>query len=265
VPATRLHSQLWNSRVRNMQRANPNDDTNAALEGKRRDRADPTRERMQDAVEALIAESGYAGLTHRRVAARANAHPALLNYHFSTMTRLVDQVVARKANRLIEQWEAALAQCRPGPTGVADVLRAYWAPFDRCGSEVPSCRIGSETPSDSVVSDSVGSETPPWDGYLCALAHVFTDAATRPIRYRRFGKAERAFADALAAALPGVGRGDADAAFDTVQIVLDELRLRRCRQPAVPGADDGTPGNFAGVDMLLRLLTKGIEGLGEPS
>jgi AcrR family transcriptional regulator len=82
-----------------------------------RRRGDDTRGRLLDAVEALIADHGFKPLTHRTIASRAEAHVALLNYHFGSKEQLIEEALARRASQLLALQHEALAACAPAATG----------------------------------------------------------------------------------------------------------------------------------------------------
>ena len=80
-----------------------------------RRRGDDTRGRLLDAVEALIADHGFKPLTHRTIASRAEAHVALLNYHFGSKEQLIEEALARRAAQLLALQHGALQPFRPWP------------------------------------------------------------------------------------------------------------------------------------------------------
>jgi AcrR family transcriptional regulator len=61
---------------------------------------------LLDAAERLLIESGYAGLTTRRVAAEAGVNHGLVHYYFGSMEELLLQVLERFTERLIERQTA---------------------------------------------------------------------------------------------------------------------------------------------------------------
>ncbi|TMM15021.1 MAG: TetR/AcrR family transcriptional regulator [Actinobacteria bacterium] len=78
-----------------------------------------TRSALLDAAQALMLEEGYAAVTSRRVAARADLKPQLVHYYFRTMDDLFLALFRRGAERNLQRQERALASPRP--------LRALWA------------------------------------------------------------------------------------------------------------------------------------------
>jgi len=78
-----------------------------------------TRTALLDAALGLMAEEGYAAVTSRRVAARAELKPQLVHYYFRTMDDLFLALVRRGAERNLERQAKALASDQP--------LRALWA------------------------------------------------------------------------------------------------------------------------------------------
>ena len=59
-----------------------------------------TRSRLLDAVEGLIADHGFKPLTHRTIASRAEAHVALLNYHFGSKEQLIEEALAQNGGQM---------------------------------------------------------------------------------------------------------------------------------------------------------------------
>ena len=68
-----------------------------------------TRVRLLDAAELLLLEEGYAAVTSRRVAARAELKPQLVHYYFRTMDDLFLEVFRRRAEENVARVEQAIA------------------------------------------------------------------------------------------------------------------------------------------------------------
>ena len=67
-----------------------------------------TRVQLLDAAEALLREEGYAAVTSRRVAARAELKPQLVHYYFRTMDDLFLDVFRRRADENLARFERAI-------------------------------------------------------------------------------------------------------------------------------------------------------------
>src|SRR5690348_5786048 len=148
-----------------------------------RRRGDDTRSRLLDAVEGLIAEHGFKPLTHRTIASRADAHVALLNYHFGSKEQLIEEALARRASQLLALQHDALAALRArGDWSVEDVLSAYGGPFSSLNADAPS----------------------PWRNYLCLVARLAGHDPSDTILMRHFGSVHRECLLALRHALPTV-------------------------------------------------------------
>jgi AcrR family transcriptional regulator len=76
------------------------------------------RARFVDAVEEILREEGYTGISARQVAGKAGLKTQLLYYYFRTMDDLILAVVRRINERRHERFEEALAS--------PDPLRAMW-------------------------------------------------------------------------------------------------------------------------------------------
>ena len=61
---------------------------------------------LLDAAERLLIETGYAGLTTRKVAAEAQVNHGLVHYYFGSMEELLLQVLERFTARLIDRQTA---------------------------------------------------------------------------------------------------------------------------------------------------------------
>lgn len=78
-----------------------------------------TRAQLLDAAERLLLEEGYAAVTSRRVAARAELKPQLVHYYFRTMDDLFLEVFRRRAEANVARIEQAVGE---GPS-----LHDLWA------------------------------------------------------------------------------------------------------------------------------------------
>jgi len=68
-----------------------------------------TRAQLLDAAEALLRDEGYAAVTSRRVASRADLKPQLVHYYFRTMDDLFVEVFQRRADENLARFEQAIA------------------------------------------------------------------------------------------------------------------------------------------------------------
>lgn len=75
-------------------------------------RAD-TEDRFLDAAERLLAESGHAGITTRRLAEEAAANHGLVHYYFGSIENLLVRVLERFTERLIERQRRMYASDAP--------------------------------------------------------------------------------------------------------------------------------------------------------
>jgi AcrR family transcriptional regulator len=79
-----------------------------------------TRHALLDAVEKLMLEQGYPGVTYRALAAKANVKPALVQYYFPTLDDIFLATVRRRVDRNVERLVAALKDRPDQP------LRVMW-------------------------------------------------------------------------------------------------------------------------------------------
>jgi len=199
-----------------------------------RRRGDDTRARLLDAVEALIADHGFKPLTHRTIASRADAHVALLNYHFGSKEQLIEEALARRASQLLALQHEALAALRSrGDWTVEDVLWAYGGPFSSLNDEAPS----------------------PWRNYLCLVARLAGHDPSDTILMRHFGSVHRECLLALRHALPAADEAALTAGFRNCRLLLEHDALARCN------AGGNAPSVVANFEQLIAFLAGGLRAL----
>lgn len=199
-----------------------------------RRRGDDTRSRLLDAVEGLIADHGFKPLTHRTIASRAEAHVALLNYHFGSKEQLIEEALARRAGQLLAMQHEALAALREqGDWSVDDVLWAYGRPF--------------------VTLDADGTSV--WRNYLCLVARLAGHDPTDSIMMRHFGSVYRECLAALRHALPTVDDNSLQAGFRNCRLLLEHDALGRCK------AGGNAPPVTPSAEELIAFLAGGLRAL----
>lgn len=72
-----------------------------------------TEDRFLDAAERLLAETGHAGITTRRLAEEAAANHGLVHYYFGSIENLFVRVLERFTDRLIARQRALYASDAP--------------------------------------------------------------------------------------------------------------------------------------------------------
>lgn len=77
-----------------------------------------TRSLLVEAARNLMLEEGYAAVTSRRIAAKANLKPQLVHYYFRTMDELFLAMLEQGINHNVELLERALKSAQP--------LRELW-------------------------------------------------------------------------------------------------------------------------------------------
>jgi AcrR family transcriptional regulator len=199
-----------------------------------RRRGDDTRGRLLDAVEGLIADFGFKPLTHRTIASRAEAHVALLNYHFGSKEQLIEEALARRAGQLLAMQHDALAALRArGDWNVEDVLWAYARPFASLDQDATS----------------------PWRNYLCLVARLAGHDPSDAIMMRHFGSVYRECLNALRHALPGVDDASLAAGFRNCRLLIEHDALARCKA-------GGTAPQFTpSPEELIAFLAGGMYAL----
>jgi len=198
-------------------------------------RGDDTRERLLDAIEALIADHGFQTLTHRLIAQRADVHVALLNYHFGSKEQLVDEAIARRAPRLIQLQKDALAALRSnGVWTVEGVLWAMWQPF-----AAVDLRAGGT-----------------WRHYLCVVARLASYDRGADLFTRHFAAVERECLQALHRTLPEVAEDTLAGGLAHCRLLFERELMSRCGEDA---AD--IPEQRRRSERLIAFLAGGLRAL----
>jgi len=198
-------------------------------------RGDDTRERLLDAIEALIADHGFQALTHRLIAQRADVHVALLNYHFGSKEQLVEEAIARRAPRLIQLQKDALAALRNnGVWTVEDVLWAMWQPF--------------------AAIDMRGGG--PWRHYLCVVARLASYDRGADLFSRHFATVERECLYALHRTLPEVGEDELARGLAHCRLLFERELMSRCGE-----SGDDMPEQRRRSERLIAFLAGGLRAL----
>lgn len=86
-----------------------------------------TAERLLDAAEELLLESGYENVSVRGICARAGANPAAVHYHFGSKEQLVAALLEARLGPL---WDAGLDDAVAQPT-VEGLVGAVLAPLNQ--------------------------------------------------------------------------------------------------------------------------------------
>jgi len=101
----------------------------------------PTKEKILDTAERLIADQGFAATSLRQIISEAQVNLAAVHYHFGSKQDLLDQLIERKATRVNTDREALLArfetEAGSHPVAVEKILRAFFEPMIETGSQNP--------------------------------------------------------------------------------------------------------------------------------
>jgi len=197
-----------------------------------------TRDALLDAAESLIADHGYRAPSHRMIAAEANAHVALVNYHFGSKEMLFEAAVERRSRRLVGAWQDALSDARGDPEhATEDVLRAWWRPFD----------------------DMERSDEPAWRNYLCVIARLSAAPEGNDWYERYFGSVDRDFQRALGESLAIHDTELTDMMFRYGRTLFGEVLLHRCGKAGGKAVPRGF--RLPDSERLIGFVAAGMRGL----
>ena len=111
-------------------------------------------EALLDAAERVLVDSGYAGITTRRLAEEAGVNHGLVHYYFGSVENLLVRVLERFTERQIARQREMYARRHPLPREVADgdalsderglrATRRSGSSSRRSPGTGPSCTSGS--------------------------------------------------------------------------------------------------------------------------
>lgn len=145
-----------------------------------------TKDRILGAAEELFAQNGFAGTSLREVTSRADVNIAAVNYHFGSKENLVNEVFRRRMDDMSAKRLARLktaVQLHPGE--LEPVLAAF------------------VEPALALAQDRHGG-----GAFIRIIARAYAEKndSLRKFLADQYGHVLRAFAKAIAACVPGLGK-----------------------------------------------------------
>ncbi|WP_030906339.1 TetR/AcrR family transcriptional regulator [Streptomyces sp. NRRL F-5126] len=146
------------------------------MDGKARTRRhDPQRgKRVLDAALDVLAEDGVAGLTHRKVAGRADVPLGSVTYHFASLAELRAQAFARYVERRSTEYEALFADVESRD----DLLDVLEGQVTSAPSRPRSAVLGFELHLAALRDPALRTLTREWTGSSRAVLARFTGPET---------------------------------------------------------------------------------------
>lgn len=94
--------------------------------------ATPTKERILDAAERLLAKNGFEATSLRAITTEAGVNLAAVNYHFQTKDSLIRAVMARRIEPVnrhrLAMLQAVESEAGAGPLPLGPVIEAFLRP-----------------------------------------------------------------------------------------------------------------------------------------
>ncbi|MEU6444067.1 TetR family transcriptional regulator [Streptomyces sp. NPDC047046] len=138
-------------------------------------RHDPARRtRVLDATLGVLVSDGAAGITHRKVAARADVPLGSVTYHFASLAELRAAAFARYVALRTEEFAAAFAEVRDRP-GLLDALVAQ---VREATERRRSAVLGFELHLAALRDPGLRALTEEWTAASRAVLARFTGAVT---------------------------------------------------------------------------------------
>ena len=206
----------------------------------------PTPERLLDAAETLMSESGPDGVSIRAINAAAGCGPASVHYHFGSREELLEAVLVRRMDELAVRRGELLAEleARSGPGRIRGLVEALVLP----------------------VAELIAREGEPGLRYVRLSARLFADRSPLLARLRetRFRDDFLRISQILQELTPGVPRGALGLRMEiAVHIILHTLGDPRALDPlavAGPRGAAGCPSVSVLVDFVAAGLSAGGDG-----
>jgi AcrR family transcriptional regulator len=145
-----------------------------------------TKDRILGAAEELFAQQGFAGTSLREVTSRAEVNIAAVNYHFGSKENLVNEVFRRRMDAMTAERMAALETATRDHPGVLEPVLAAFV-----------------EPALALARDRHGGVA-----FIRVIARAYAEKndALRKFLSDRYGHVLRAFAKAIAACVPDLGK-----------------------------------------------------------
>ncbi|HTP35793.1 MAG TPA: TetR/AcrR family transcriptional regulator [Candidatus Acidoferrales bacterium] len=189
-----------------------------------------TKEKILEAAERLFAEQGYAATSLRQIIAGAGVNLAAVHYHFGSKERLLDDLVARKADP-VNQARIAMLNCLEtkaagAPVPVEEILRAFFVPAADAASVDPM--------------------------FVRIMGRIHAEGLLPSIVQKHFQPTGQRFFDALRRTLPGLPEPE----FRwRVHFMIGAMSHTMCGTPVFPSA----PEDFhSRMERLVRFLSAGF-------
>lgn len=186
-----------------------------------------TRTRILDATEEIMLEEGYAGVSSRKVAARAGLKSKLLHYYFATMDDLFIAAFQRREDRHVARFAGAAASGKPlhslWELAVDAAASRLYLEFNALACHRPAVRefIARSNSRDRITTTS-------------ALESVFAQYGIDPERFPP---------KVVATAMAGMARVFAtDRALGSAEGHRESLEFVRLLLGSLEGADSPEPG-----------------------
>lgn len=145
-----------------------------------------TKDRILGAAEELFAQFGFSGTSLRQVTSRADVNIAAVNYHFGSKENLVNEVFRRRLDELsLKRLSALKDALQADPADLEGILGAF------------------VEPALALTLDRQGGAA-----FVRVIARAYAEKNDRLRKFLsdNYGHVLRAFAKALAAALPELGK-----------------------------------------------------------
>lgn len=210
---------------------------------KLRDHAQPTRESILDAAEALFSDDGFHGTSMRDLERYCGVPVALITYHYKTKENLFEQVIQRRAAEMkaarLALLRDAKAQAGARPIPIEQLLNGYIWPF--------------------IERSSSGDKG--WKNYSRLIARAANSPEWSDVISRHYDEVALKYIDELRQALPTKAEKDLYKGFyiavsAMIGVIAEPGRLERLSQGAFDSQD-----LLSQHEVMIPFLAAGFHSL----